>query len=140
MRLRQAGWEIWRIDAEMTWHDAAMERFGQWFKRCRRAGHAYAEGAHLHGAPPERHWTRETRRALAWGLILPLLIVAVGLMSPWGWLLVLAYPAQVLRLAPRLGTEAALFTVLGKFPEALGVIGFHLSRLRGRRAELLEYK
>lgn len=140
VRLRQAGWEIWRIDAEMTWHDAAMERFGQWFKRCRRAGHAYAEGAHLHGAPPERHWTRETRRALAWGLILPLLIVAVGLMSPWGWLLVLAYPAQVLRLAPRLGTEAALFTVLGKFPEALGVIGFHLSRLRGRRAELLEYK
>ena len=41
----KAGWTILRIDAEMTLHDMAMTRFGQWWKRTVRAGHAYAEGA-----------------------------------------------------------------------------------------------
>ena len=27
LRLRQKGWEIWRLDAEMTLHDAAMTKF-----------------------------------------------------------------------------------------------------------------
>jgi glycosyltransferase involved in cell wall biosynthesis len=30
-RLRERGWEIWRIDGDMTLHDAAMTRFGQWW-------------------------------------------------------------------------------------------------------------
>ena len=33
VRLRAAGWRIWRLDAEMTLHDAAMTRFGQWWQR-----------------------------------------------------------------------------------------------------------
>jgi GT2 family glycosyltransferase len=31
LRLRQRGWKILRVDAEMTLHDAAMTRFGQWW-------------------------------------------------------------------------------------------------------------
>ena len=31
LRLRQAGWRIWRLDAEMTAHDAQITRFGQWW-------------------------------------------------------------------------------------------------------------
>jgi GT2 family glycosyltransferase len=58
VRLRAAGWQIWCLDAEMTLHDAAMTRFGQYWRRARRAGHAYAEGAAMHGAPPERHGVR----------------------------------------------------------------------------------
>ena len=61
VRLRRACWRVLRIDADMTLHDAAMTRLAQWWKRAKRAGHAYAEGAALHGAPPERHWVRETR-------------------------------------------------------------------------------
>ncbi len=88
----------------MTRHDAAMTRFGQWWKRARRAGHAAAEGMALHGAPPERHGVAETRRALAWGAALPLLALAGALLvSPWALLLLLAYPLQVLRLARRYG-------------------------------------
>ncbi len=71
LRLRRAGGEVWRIDAEMTLHDAAMTRFGQWWRRSRRAGHAFAEGAALHGAGPDRHWVAETRRALIWGRASP---------------------------------------------------------------------
>ncbi|BBH45959.1 hypothetical protein KU43P_24360 [Pseudomonas sp. KU43P] len=52
VRLRARGWKIWRLDAEMTLHDAAMTRFSQWWRRCIRGGYAFAEGAYLHGYPP----------------------------------------------------------------------------------------
>ncbi|THD83630.1 glycosyltransferase [Aliigemmobacter aestuarii] len=141
LRLRRAGGEVWRIDAEMTLHDAAMVRFSQWWRRTRRAGHAFAEGAALHGAGPERHWVRETRRAILWGMAVP----AIGLAGALVWPPAAAFPllawgAQFLRLMPRMGAEAAFFTVLGKLPEALGVAEFHLRRLAGRRAGLIEYK
>lgn len=140
LRLRRAGGEVWRIPAEMTLHDAAMTRFFQWWRRSRRAGHAFAEGAALHGASPDRHWVAETRRALLWGAVLPLAVVLAGLAHPAGWLLALLWPAQVARLARRGGPEWAFFTVLGKFAEAQGALGYYLDRLRGRRRGLIEYK
>ena len=66
IRLRAAGWRIWRLPYEMTSHDAAMTRFSQWWRRAMRAGYAFAQGAHLHGASPERHWVWESRRAWLW--------------------------------------------------------------------------
>ena len=72
VRLRAKGWEIWRLDAEMTLHDAAMTRFGQWWQRTRRGGYAFAEGAALHGAAPERHCVPNLRRLILWGMVLPL--------------------------------------------------------------------
>lgn len=144
LRLRRAGWTVWRLDAEMTRHDARILRFGQWWQRSRRAGHAFAEGAHLHGAGPERHWVKETRRALIWGAALPLAILIATLLTPWAALAVSIYPAQMLRLAlrdPGPGRwEAALFTVLGKVAEAQGALDFHLRRWIGRRRGILEYK
>ena len=137
LRLRAAGAEVWRIDAEMTLHDAALTRFSQWWKRSVRAGHAFAEGAARHGSA---HWGAETRRALIWGFFLPLGIVALGLIHPAGWLLALAYPAQVARLARRGGWAWAAFSVIGKFAEARGALGYYLTRLRGRRSGLIEYK
>lgn len=141
VRLRAAGWRIERLDAEMTLHDADMHRFGQWWKRSRRAGHAYAEGAFRHGAPPERHWVAETRRALLWGAVLPVAILLLALVvTPWALLLLGIYPLQILRLSRREGGRRALFLTLSKFAEAQGVLGFHLGRLRGRRQALIEYK
>lgn len=137
LRLRAMGGEIWRIDAEMTLHDAAMTRFGQWWKRSVRAGHAFAEGAALHGPT---HWGAETRRALLWGGALPLATIVAGLIHPAGGLLALAYPAQVFRLAKRGGLTWAAFSLIGKFAEARGALGFYWNRLRGRRAGLIEYK
>lgn len=147
VRLRAAGWKVWRLGHEMTLHDAAMTRFGQWWRRSLRAGHAYAEGAFLHGAPPERHWLRESRRAWLWGLGMPLLILlACVAFGPWALLLSLVYPLQVLRLArrgaraPRENTLQALFLVLGKFPEMLGQLKFWWQRLRAAQSTLIEYK
>jgi glycosyltransferase involved in cell wall biosynthesis len=141
LRLRARGGQVWRIDADMTRHDAGLLRFGQWWRRSLRAGHAYAEGAFLHGAGPERHWVAETRRALAWGLGLPVVTIAAGLAHPAGWLLGLAYPAQVGRLALRdRDAKGAVLSVIGKFAESLGILRFHAGRLAGRRRGLIEYR
>nr|WP_240793960.1 glycosyltransferase family 2 protein [Pseudorhodobacter turbinis] len=140
LRLGRTGVQIWRIDAEMTLHDAAMTRLGQWWQRSRRAGHAFAEGAALHGAAPERHWVAETRRALFWGLAVPLLALILGAVHPLGFALLLLWPLQMLRLAPRMGAVPAFFSVLGKLPEAQGVLGYWWGRSRQKRARLIEYK
>ncbi|QHG64863.1 glycosyltransferase family 2 protein [Pseudomonas putida] len=147
VRLRAGGWKVWRLPDEMTLHDAAMTRFGQWWRRSLRAGYAYAEGAYLHGQTPERHWLRESRRAWLWGLNLPLAIFAVSLLSGgWGLLLLLVYPLQIVRLARR-GERStrenwwqAVFLVLGKFPEMLGQAKFLLNRYAAGKALLIEYK
>jgi len=141
VRLRQKGWQVWRLDVEMTWHDAAITKLGQWWRRSTRAGHAFAEGAALHGAPPERHWVTETRRALLWGGALPLGLLVLSLvLTPWCLLGLLVYPLQVARLGRGNGLTWAFFTTLSKFPEAIGAIQFHLARIRGAKSEIIEYK
>jgi len=141
VRLRQAGWRIWRLDAEMTAHDAQITRFGQWWQRSKRAGHAFAEGAALHGAAPERHWVAETRRALLWGLggVVAILLLTV-LVGPMGLLAALVYPLQVVRLSRRGGLAWAFFSVLGKFAEAQGVLSYYWRQISGGQKRLIEYK
>jgi GT2 family glycosyltransferase len=147
VRLRQAGWRLWRLDADMTWHDAALTRFSQWWKRTMRAGYAFAEGAFLHGAPPERHWVRESQRAWLWGAAIPLAIVAAAAMLN-AWLLAAfaVYPLQWMRVfintsGPfRQRAWQAFFLVVGKFAEAAGQVRFMIDRWTGARARLIEYK
>ncbi len=141
VRLRHAGWLIWRLDAEMAWHDAAMMRFGQWWRRTRRAGHTYAQGVAMHGRTPERHNITQTRRALIWGAGLPLLSLLGCLVTPWALLLLLAWPLQIVRLARRgVSWERAFFLTLGKIPESLGILGYGWRRLIGAKNTLIEYK
>ena len=147
VRLRALGWKIWCLDAEMVLHDAAMEKFRQWWRRSLRGGHACEEGAYLHGAPPERHRVRESRRGWWWGLGVPvMIIVAMFYYGVWGATLALIYPVQIVRLALRERNSSpapwwrALFLVLGKFPEMLGQLQFVYSRLRGQATRLIEYK
>ena len=123
VRLRASGWKIWRLDQEMTLHDAAITRFGQWWKRTLRSGYAYAEGAQLHGAAPERHRVKEFRSTFIWGLGIPVTSFGLAIwLGGWGLSLLLVYPMQIVRIAFR-GTKPAkgnwlraLFLVLGKFP------------------------
>ena len=147
VRLRARGGRLWRLDEDMAWHDANMLRLSQWWRRTLRSGHAFAEGASLHGAPPERHFAGETRRALLWGAVLPLAILALACATPLAWVLLLIYPLQWLRIGSRLARHHAPipwlqggFLLLGRFPEALGVLKFYRGRLVGRRSGLIEYK
>lgn len=142
LRLRRAGWTIWRIDAEMTLHDAAILRFGQWWTRSVRSGHAYGEGAWLHGRSPDRHWVKENIRALVWSIAIPgaALLLSLGI-GPWAWLLVAIYPLQITRLWLRSGSLAhASLSVLSRFAETVGILRFHAGRWRGKSGAIIEYK
>lgn len=140
VRLRQANWRVWRLDAEMTLHDAAMTKVSQWWKRNARAGHASAEGMALHGRLPERHGVARTRRAILWGAVLPVVALLGAVFNPWTLLLLLAYPAQIARLSRHEGWARATFLTLGKIPEAQGALAYAIRRLRGVQGEIIEYK
>ena len=145
-RLRALGWVVWCLDHEMAVHDAAMTKFSQWWRRCMRAGHAFAEGAALHGASPERHWVREARSARLWALGIPFVVlVALLVLGPLAAWALLVYPLQVARLALRSTAPphrwaGAFFLVLGKFPEAIGQLKYFWSRASGSRPRLIEHK
>jgi glycosyltransferase involved in cell wall biosynthesis len=147
VRLRQAGWRIWRLSDQMTLHDAAMYSFSQWWKRTLRGGYASAQGAALHGAAPERHCVVESRRTWVWGLWIPVAVITItSLVGWWGLLLLMVYPLQVIRLA-LLGRRStrenwlrAGALVLSKFPAMLGQLKFVVDRYRRVTSRLIEYK
>ncbi len=150
VRLRQAGGTIRRLDAEMTVHDAAMTRFGQWWRRAIRAGHCYAEGYALHGRPPERMWLKHNRSTLISGLLVP--VLALGLAWPTrglSLLLLAWYPLQLVRytaanrrrgLSPADARLYGAFCLLAAFPQVIGQARYVRSRLRGRSEQIIEYK
>lgn len=141
LRLRAAGWRIWRIDAEMTLHDANMLYFGQWWRRSMRAGHAFAEVSARHAGSPLLIWQRQTWRAVLWGLLLPFAILMAAILLHPAWLLLaLIYPLQVLRLSRHGDWRLATLTVLGKIPEMMGVARYYRNRLLRRAGGLIEYK
>ncbi len=149
-RMRQRDWQIERIDAEMTRHDAAMTSFAQWFRRHRRAGHAYAEGGALHGNSPERYCFREVQSIVFWAFALPVaLIVLAVFLDPLALFAFAIYPMMMGKIAlgqmrrGRSRYEALLYgasCMKAKFPQALGLLQFSIARLRGRRNTIIEYK
>lgn len=146
LRMRRMGWEIWRIDAEMALHDAAMRYFGQFWKRARRGGYAYAQGAAMYGRTPERHGVAGVRRILLWGAGIPLLtLLGVGAVGPLALSVLALYPIQVVRIARRKGAtragwEQAALLMVGKFAELQGIGDYLWRRWRARDPELIEYK
>ena len=149
LRLRWRNWKILRIKAEMTLHDAQMTKFSQWWNRTKRAGHAYAEGASLHGRSKEKHWVKESRSIWFWGALLPLFALSIGwLTQGWSFLLLTGYPGLICRIYSRKKQEVcsrtafiyAWFCAIGKFAQAQGQIKFYLAKLRRQQNTLIEYK
>lgn len=103
LRLRQRGWRILRLDAEMTWHDAAIARFGQWWVRTVRSGYGYAEVSWLHRNSTLGIWRRELARAAFWGGLVPVAIGAGAFVHPVAIAAAAIYPFQVCRIALRGG-------------------------------------
>jgi glycosyltransferase involved in cell wall biosynthesis len=150
LRVRQKGWTIVRLAADMTRHDSDMMRFGQWWRRTVRSGYAYAEGSWMHGLEPEHHWLRESLSIWLWGVVLPLVAASAAFARPEAGIIILAaYAALMLRIylrmrrlqrARRDALAYSVFCVLGKFPMALGQLRFHLGMWLGRRTSGIDYK
>lgn len=149
VRITKAGRKILRVDHDMTFHDAAMTRFSQWWTRALRGGHAFAEGAVRHA--DRGFWQKEVRSNWAWGAALP--SIGIGMLLPTlGASAVIASAgyallfAKVLRNARARGMsdrEAAMyaaFTTLAKVPQAAGQAKYWWGRLRDKRAAIIEYK
>jgi GT2 family glycosyltransferase len=149
-RLRAEGWKIRRLAEHMTLHDAAIHRFGQWWKRQKRAGYAYALCWALHGRSEERFRQRELRSIVFWGAVVPSAVLALGMVSGWLAFLPLAlYAVLFARIRrgrlrqdpePRHAALYAAFCVIGKFAQLSGAVRFAWDRFRGRREQLIEYK
>jgi len=143
-RLRRKHWKIWRLDAEMTRHDAAMTRFAQWWVRAVRSGYGYAELSSLD--PPVVIYRRAMMRAIIWGALLPVLIaIGIAFDPNFAWAFLL-YPLQLARIAVRRGAMKreswvyALFMTIAKFGELEGILKFFRHRRRGNIVRLTEYK
>jgi glycosyltransferase involved in cell wall biosynthesis len=157
LRLRARGWTIHRIASEMTLHDAAMNRFWQWWKRNVRSGHAYAQGQAMHGSPPDNYRRQEVRSIEFWAvwpvLIAGILFILLVIVRPrWSWLGItplFLYPILALKIArhrlrrgDRMG-DALLYgvaLVAGKFPQHKGLRIFRRALLSGQASAIIEYK
>ncbi|WP_317931351.1 glycosyltransferase family 2 protein [Halioxenophilus sp. WMMB6] len=154
-RLRERGWEIWRIDQMMTMHDAQMTRFKQWWLRAKRCGHAYGQGHAMHGDSPEQYYKREVRSAIVWGLMVPLILLMAFLVwiagAPAAILMLVFIPAvlylKVLKYAfnsKALPLSTAMifsfFIVLAKAPELIGIITYQLRARNNKAPSIIEYK
>lgn len=156
-RLRARGWHICRIDAPMTIHDAAMQRFGQWWRRAVRAGYVEAEGVARQGAAYPRR--RQVFSHLFWVFGVPLGVAVVSLVAAQlsqsvaaALLTVALMPLAYVVLWQRIRRHArtrwperdaacfATFCVLAKWPAVQGMITYWWRRLRGGPRRLIEYK
>jgi GT2 family glycosyltransferase len=159
LHLRQAGWKILRVDAEMTRHDADILRFSQWWRRQIRSGWGAMDvdarlprnGEHLFNKmlTSSRIWT------IIWLLaVLIVSAVVASLAGRYAGLLVAAaiaftWPAQALRIAWQargrgLASSIAIWhgglTMIGKWAMLLGQLRWFLDRAAGRQRSLIEYK
>lgn len=155
-RLRQAGWRIARIKSDMALHDAAMTSALQLWRRGQRGGHAYAQGAWMHGRTDERFNVRKVLSIIAWGGLGPAIAGAAAVCAWWWPVLALipagllaVYVAQILRLvlrARRRGVRRGvawaqgMWLVLGKFAELLGVLRFTVRILGRRPLRVIEHR
>jgi len=138
-RLRRVGWRVLRVDTDMAVHEAAMNRPAQWCQRQIRSGQARGQEVALHGCSPQRHGGRECISIWFWGLVLPLLALALaGPTHGASLVLLAAYPLLSVRIYVRVrrrglaAVEAGLYAVacvLGKFPQAVGLVCVHAESL-----------
>ncbi len=132
-RLRARGWDLWRLNQPMTRHDAAISRFGQWWRRAMRGGFGYAQVWSVTGGLPQRVYGTQLRSALLWAAAVPL---AVVLIACWTGqvatvlALPLLYSAQVTRMTVRRGHrllfnwQHSAMIMLAKIPELIGATRF----------------
>jgi GT2 family glycosyltransferase len=159
LRLRRLGWSIWRVDAEMTRHDLAMTRFGQWWRRQVRTGYSGLDVATRFGVAGDVPFGRQIRSARIWTIghsTATLAFAAAGLVASGpvaglaaGALIGSAAPLQAARIALRdrrrlgradLAAAHGILTMISKWGQVLGQAIYFRDRALGRRARLIEHK
>ncbi|WP_435015594.1 glycosyltransferase [Tundrisphaera sp. TA3] len=156
-RLRDRGWRIDRIDAEMTSHDMGEASIGPWWRRHARQGYAALDIARRFPGP-SGPYRRRVRSAWVWGVAVPAGILAASAVGPrlidaspiaCGLAAAMVYPLQVARMARQvrhrvdgLGLRLAygLAIVAASWAHLAGQATYLADRLAGRAPRLLEYR
>jgi glycosyltransferase involved in cell wall biosynthesis len=161
-RLRKAGGRVFRADAEMTLHDAAMTRFGQWWGRQIRSGYGAYDVVSRFGVASFR---REVQSARLWGpfwggAVLTAVIASIALalsglahLAFWTGIIALIGlgigALQFLRITRHYRqrdcsmTDALAFaalTMVGKWGQAWGQWRYLCDRRSGKLARMIDYK
>ncbi len=149
-RLREKGWQIWRLNHPMTIHDAAIFHFSQWWKKMQRTGYAYAQGFVLHGTSNEKYYLRETMRPWFWVVFIPLIIFIASLsITPIFFSALAVYPVQMTRIMTRQYSKTenwktsfyyTFFNLIGKLPELTGQMRFISHHIFNKKPRIIEYK
>ena len=156
LRLRRRGFKVLRAGLDMTIHDAAMTRFGQWWNRALRTGHAAYERLAMHGIRENPIHFRRARSSVFWSLAFPALVLGIAIARPFGAPVpasLAVLPLGYLTLVARVTRNRILrgdslknsviygaFCVLGKFPELVGMWKCANQRARGVESQWIEYK
>ena len=146
LRLGKAGWRLRRLPVGMTYHDLAMTRFSEWWRRAVRTGHGFAQVGDMH---PD-HFVAERRRAWIYAAALLALVVGVlaGSVLLAGGALAL-FAVSYIRTAIGLARAGqpwgqslhhAILLSLSKFPNLIGMLKYHWRKRRRGRMEIIEYK
>lgn len=152
-RLKARGWRIVRLDRDMAWHDLAMTRYIQWWRRAFRFGYACSDLARRFGVPKYRRAAIRTR---LWALWL-LLALAGGVSAAYGargtgWFAaawIALWPLQTLRVARRVYPKCRSASLAGAYatlvmtsfiPQFAGHVTYLVHRISGVRPRLIEYK
>ena len=154
-RLTKHGWRILRLDQQMAWHDLAMVRFGQWWKRMVRFGYGSSDVGLRFGLPRFR---RNNLRTRLWALWLfasfAVGVIAVnfptrGVGASAELVLLILWPLQLSRIALRtwrrgqpfaLAVAYAISIMISYLPQIVGQMLYWSDRTRNRSFRLVEYK
>jgi glycosyltransferase involved in cell wall biosynthesis len=149
VRMALAGRKVRKIDAAMAVHSAGIVRFGQWWRRAVRAGHALAHRRALHGATELRDCAREYRSTMAWGIVLPLAILVLLIPSKgFSAILIGGYALLAWRINRHYrhkgvsrsdAASGAFFGLCSKFANGVGIVRYKLDRIR-KNYRIIEYK
>lgn len=146
-RLRRAGWTIWRLDADMTVHDAAILHFSQWWHRAVRSGYGYAQVWATTRSTAIVLYKRELLRAVTWAGAVPLAIFLGIIISPvLGIAGIALYAVQIARIAAKGGLTKSLSwvyasqMVLGKFAELSGAGKYVMAKIGRQTRSSIDYK
>ncbi len=153
-RMRRRGWKIVRVNAEMTLHDAAMTRWGQWWRRQIRSGYGAMDVAARFGVEEFVPQVKSTRVwTLGWLGVSTVLVMAGVLLGGIPGALV-GFAAgmaigsmQVYRVARwarqrepfGVAVMYAVLNLAGKWGHLWGQVRYIRDRRRGA-TRLIEYK
>ncbi|MEM7577062.1 MAG: glycosyltransferase [Planctomycetota bacterium] len=155
-RMRKQGGRVWRLDRLMAEHDIAMTRFGEYWKRSRRSGHAYAEVGWMHREGDGWPWLTRAVALVLQGLLLPALAIVAFVAALWWWPIVFVglflllpfgwWTARMVRWCTKRGypfgdsLRYAAANVACRPAAGRGVLQYVWGCVTGRRTTLIEYK